>query len=331
MSDTKTDVRQAKALVLDYFKTLSGATPATVGKTLQGVMGEDVRWHGPHPVNTLDGLGALLTGFWKPFLTSFKSLAVRPYIVMGGEDGGDIWVSATGDLIATFAADYLALPATGSSVRIRFGSFYRFGEGRVAEVYTLLDLPELAAQAGRPLLPPGLGRALWIPGPLAGDGLVWEADSRASQDSLNLVERMIAGLNSYDTHDTASMGMARFWHAETMRWYGPHGVGTTVGLADFERHHQLPFLHAFPDRHGDGTTARFADGLFVAYNGWPAIRATHAGDYLGVRASKKPVTMRCLDWWRRDGDKLLENWVMLDLPDLFAQVGVNLLNREVAA
>jgi hypothetical protein len=35
--------------------------------------------------------------------------------------------------------------------------------------------------------------------------------------------------------------------------------------------------------------------------------------------------MRVMDFWRREGNLLAENWVFIDLPDLLLQMGVRLL------
>ena len=34
--------------------------------------------------------------------------------------------------------------------------------------------------------------------------------------------------------------------------------------------------------------------------------------------------MRVMDWWREEEGLLAENWVLIDLPHLFLQMGVNL-------
>ncbi|MEO0561612.1 MAG: hypothetical protein AAF125_05845, partial [Chloroflexota bacterium] len=87
------------------------------------------------------------------------------------------------------------------------------------------------------------------------------------------------------------------------------------------------FLTAFPDRKGGNHKARLADGLYVASTGWPSIVATHAGEYLGLPATHTQITMRVMDWWRAAEDGLLsENWVLLDLPHTFLQLGVDLLD-----
>ncbi len=31
--------------------------------------------------------------------------------------------------------------------------------------------------------------------------------------------------------------------------------------------------------------------------------------------------MRVMDWWRRDGDLLSENWIFIDIPELLHQLG----------
>jgi hypothetical protein len=44
--------------------------------------------------------------------------------------------------------------------------------------------------------------------------------------------------------------------------------------------------------------------------------------------------MRVADWWRREGDVLRENWVLIDLPNLLLQMDVDLFGRlaeQVAA
>ena len=44
--------------------------------------------------------------------------------------------------------------------------------------------------------------------------------------------------------------------------------------------------------------------------------------------------MRVMDFWRRDGDRFRENWVLIDIPELLLQMGVDLFaqikNREAA-
>jgi len=58
---------------------------------------------------------------------------------------------------------------------------------------------------------------------------------------------------------------------------------------------------------------------------WPY--ATHTGKFLGLAPTEVAITIRDFDWWRREGDLLVENWVPIDLVDIFQQFGVDLFAR----
>ena len=293
----------------------------------------DCAWHAGHPIETLVGPQAVAEGFFGPLAAAFPDLERRPDIFFGGHwdgrlDGGaGWWVSCTGHYLGTFTADWLGIPATGEPATLRFGEFYRIVDGRIAEARILLDIVDLARQAGRRILPLPTGLECWVPGPRLHNGLLLAAsDPDTGKASLGLVEAMIGGLMRYDERDLESMGMGRYWRTDMM-WYGPGGIGSSRGMRGFERHHQAPFLHAFPDRKGGTHRARIAEGAFVASTGWPSVRATHLGDYLGVPASGLPIQMRVMDWWRCESGLLAENWVFIDLPHLMLQMGVDLLAR----
>jgi predicted ester cyclase len=200
---------------------------------------------------------------------------------------------------------------------LRFGCFERMESEEAAETLLLLDLASLIRQAGLwPLADPP-GPDVMAPPPLAIAG--------KAAESLGLVEAMIGGLMRFDGRDLASMGMRDFWTPH-FSWFGPAAIGSFRGHADYERGHQRPFLTAFPDRVGGNHRARIAEGALVASTGWPSIRATHIGDgWLGLPATGRAVTMRVMDFWRAEGGRLAENWVMIDVPHLLTQMGVDLL------
>ena len=126
----------------------------------------------------------------------------------------------------------------------------------------------------------------------------------------------------------------------------PAGIGSSFTYRGFEQDHRIPFLIAFPDRIGGNHYARFGDGDYVASGGWPSLTATHAGPYLGVAATDTRIGMRVMDFWRcaHDGQgqgqdqgqgqgqdqgrsRIMENWVLIDMIDLFLQMGVDLLKK----
>lgn len=126
------------------------------------------------------------------------------------------------------------------------------------------------------------------------------------------------------------MGMHAHWSPEMM-WYDPAGIGSMRRVEGFQVHHRKPFLVAFPDRKGGNHRARIAEGAYVASTGWPSVTATHAGEYLGVPATRTQIKMPVMGWWRVAEGMLSENWVFIDLPHLMLQMGVDLLARARAA
>jgi predicted ester cyclase len=122
------------------------------------------------------------------------------------------------------------------------------------------------------------------------------------------------------------MGMADYFHPQ-VQWYGPGGIGLCNGFKEFEDLHQKPWLTAFPDRRVQNLDALFAEGVYSAAPGWAGVLATHQGTYLGHPATGRPIRINGLDWWKREGDQYIENWVFVDMPHLFDQMGVDLLAK----
>ena len=116
-----------------------------------------------------------------------------------------------------------------------------------------------------------------------------------------------------------------------MNWYGPAGIGTARGIAGFRNWHQIPFLNAMPDRgqYPDEVTHHFfAEGNYVGVTGWPDMAQTLSGaGWLGIAPVNKKITMRSLDFWRLENGLIRENWVLVDLLDVYAQIGVDVLAR----
>ncbi len=292
----------------------------------------EVLWHGPHPLNDCSGREAVLARVWQPLLAAFPDLERRDDILLAGAWQGHDWVGSTGHYVGVFSADWLGLPATGGVATLRFGEFARLRDGVAVEVYTILDLPDLMRQCGVWPLAPPLGASDRVPAPASHDGVrLTPADPRDSAESLALVEAMIAALMRYDGQSLDSMEQWKYWHRDFM-WYGPAGIGTCRGQADYRRVHQGPFLQAFPDRVGGDHKCRIAEGHYVASTGWPSVRATHAGGgFLGLPPTGRRIGMRVMDFWRREASLLQENWVFIDLLDLLNQMGIDVLGRMRAA
>lgn len=317
-------IQANKSLIWNYWQSMNRSMNLdTPTQFLQ----HDVIWHGFQPLRHLSSAAAVYSDFWRPLLDAMPDLIRRPYIFIGGEFDGNDWVCGTGEFIGSFVHDWLGIPASGKSVRFRFGEFCKIVDRKIAEIRIIVDLPDLMRQAGVQLLPSNYGRDIWVPGPLTGDGvLLDEQDLLASEKSLKLVEEMIfGGLNKYDGNQD-SQGLERFWHPH-MVWHGPSGIGSTYGLDEFKQNAQGPIVRAFPDRRGVGHQARLAEGFFAASTGWPSLVGTHVNDFMNWRATGQQIGWNIMDFWRRDGDLLAENWVMIDLIGAALESGVDLMAK----
>jgi predicted ester cyclase len=258
---------------------------------------------------------------------AFPDLERRVDILLEGTFNDGEWLASCGHFVGRFDQPLWGIAASGKPQWLRYGCFDRIESGRIVESYMILDIARLLTDTGQWPLAPQLGQD-WFPAPQTQDGT--QSGHDGSAESLKLVEAMIGGLMQYDRQSLASMGMTRFWTPQ-FHWYGPGGIGSARGHKDYERAHQGPFLAAFPDRVGGNHKCRIGDGAYVASTGWPSIKATHMGDsWLGLPATNKPVTMRVMDFWRRDEAMLVENWVFIDMIDLLSQIGVDVMARIAA-
>ncbi|MEM7109767.1 MAG: ester cyclase [Bacteroidota bacterium] len=335
----KTDLNQEnKKLVWSFWKSLEEASPDSLASVAEKSVSPNCKWFGFDPVNQLQGIDEFIDDFWLPLKASFPDLRRDTHLFMGGESNGRIdgnmdldntmWVSATGYFHATFEKDYLNIPATGSKVNIRWGEFCKMKEGKISEAYFLLDLIDLIQQAGFEVLPPSKGKDGLYPPPAANDGvMLTQQDEGISAHSLEHIRKFIfEGLNVFDQEDLKSMGMAGFFHPK-LKWYGPGGIGACLNFKEFEDFHQKPWLKAFPDRSVQNLDALIAEGNYSGGSGWAGVKATHTGPYLDCVATGRSISINGLDWWKRDGEVYVENWVFVDMIHLFRQFGIDLLEK----
>ena len=285
----------------------------------------DCNFHVGAPVDHCAGTAVIIERFWQPLVRAFPDLERRTDILLSGQFKDGNWFGSSGYFVGHFENDLYGLKASGRPHFLRYGWFDRVVGDKVVESYVLLDVTRLMIETDQWPPRPQLGEN-WSPAPATQDGISFAvADPAESNKSLNLVEAMIAGLMSYDGKSLSSMGMKRFWTPQ-FQWYGPGGIGSARGHADYERAHQGPFLRAFPDRIGGNHKCRIGEGAYVASTGWPSINATHLGDdWIGIPATGKRITQRIMDFWRREDDMLVENWVFIDMVDLIGQFGIDLL------
>ena len=281
------------------------------------------------PFEEMKGIESYNADFWQPFINAFPDIENQPYILIGGEYEGQEYVSCTGNFIGTFQNEWLGIPPTNQPTWLRYTGLFKIENGKITKAWFFFDMLDVMRQAGFNFFP-NRGIEHVPPAPMTGDGIVtYETNKAEGEKTLNLINSMLNALGEYDEKTLASMNQTRFWDAKNMMWYGPSGIGTTRGLKGFEDNHQVPFLTAFPSRGMLPKTendqfCQLGDGDYAFDFGFPLMYGTHLGDdWLGLPATGKKVTIRVLDFWRREGDQLKENWVMIDMIDILKQLGID--------
>jgi predicted ester cyclase len=319
-----------KAALAPFRQVAATAEASSLRQALDVCFAKDATLRLGHPFGTVTGPQALFEAAFAPLLRAMPDVERRELIVLAGTtpEGRD-WVASMGSYMGSFLAPFLGIPPTGHLTHMRFHEFFCMEGGRVVEMQAIWDLPEVMMQAGAWPMAPQLGAFLNTPGPMSGDGLHAQGDGQAATD------HVIAMLNDLCRHPAQGgpevMRLERYWHPR-FNWYGPCGIGTGRGIAGFRHWHQIPFLRGMPDRKldamGDLMSHWVAQGGYVAETGWPNMRLTLTGaGWMGLPPTGTEVTLRSLDFWRLEGGLIRENWVLVDLLDLYRQVGVDVLAR----
>ena len=285
--------------------------------------------HLANPFEDLDGPGGLLDQAFFPLADAVPDLERRDTIVIGGSVLGQDWVGCAGYYTGLFERPWLKIPPTGHQISLRFHEFYRMEEGRVIEMQALWDIPEVMMQAQAWPMAPSVGREWQVPGPATQDGIVAPPhDEEKATSSVKLVSDMLQRLSRFADGGVKAMALDQYWHPK-MNWYGPSGIGTNRRIQGFRNWHQIPFLAAMPNRRGSGGKgALFGDGEYVGFTAWPGMTATITGDgWMGIAPAGQKITMRSLDFWRCEEGLIRENWVLVDLLDVYTQIGVDVFRR----
>lgn len=320
-------ISRQKAVIGRLYDMLYDIDASRLEAHLSELLAPDCEIHLAHPFGQMWGPQELYERVYEPLLDAIPDLERRDYIIIGGEDSQP-WVGCAGFYTGVLERPWLDIPPTQHIVTMRYAEFFRVEGDRIVEMRALWDIPEMMMQANAWPMGPSLGRELLVPGPATQDGRITSPqDKTRSAQSLGLVSEMLEGLGKYAEGGVKAMELERFWHPK-MVWYGPAGIGSSRRVSGFRNWHQKPFLGGMPDRRSIGQDVMFAEGDYVGLFGWPALEATISQDgWLGIAPSGQRVTIRSLDFWRCEGDRIRENWVLVDLLDIYHQVGVDVLAR----
>lgn len=323
-------LQSAKQCVADFYAALDAAAPEAVGHVMDAHYAPDARWRGMHPFNEPGSPQAVADIFWTPLKTAFGPMQRRQTIFFAGtnhiDQGQSVWVVSMGHLLGLFDAFWLGFFPTRKAVFLRYAEFHRVQDGKIVETALFLDVLDILAQIGLRPLPPQTGVQIITPGPLTQDGLLFGPQPEAEGiKTMGVMNAMLDDLIGGGVKSPADE-LARSWH-EDMVWFGPAGIGTTYTRDRYRDQHALPFEEGLEFVSHHGHVVRVAEGHYSGFFGYPSLSVKKKGGYMGLPASDTVSHMRVVDIYRRQGDRLAENWIFIDIPYFLHMLGLDVLKR----
>lgn len=325
-----TGLQLAKNLVLNWQKSTDNAQPDALPAILSDFVAADYKWRGMHPFHEQIGVDSVIEAFYNPFKTAFSSVQRRQDIFFAGHNEIDgfksVWVASMGHFMGLFDQPFVGIPPNRKIAMIRYAEFHKIEGGKITETALFIDLLHLMAQVGITPISEQTGMHLIQPGPRTHNGLlINEQDIEESKNTLALINRMIGDINK-GSHASLQEELAQCWH-EDMIWWGPTGIGASYTIDRYIEQHQRPFRTQNEGRLFNGHICRMAEGQYGGFFGWPNLSLKPTGRYLGMPPFDGYADMRVVDIYRRDGDKLAENWIFIDLLHFLNMQGRDILGQ----
>ncbi|KXF83003.1 ester cyclase [Enterovibrio coralii] len=325
-------IQQAKERVWSFYQALDAAQGNDVESVFETHCAERYFFRGCHPFNEQGAAKGVIDSLWLPLKQAFRRLQRRQDVFIAGtnslEQDDSVWVISMGHLMGLFDEDWLGIQKTGRMAFLRYCEFTQVVDGKIAQSAFFADIPGVMVQAGQNPFPPQSGAQLIQPGPITHDGIARDTQSiEEGEKTLAAINKMISDLGNWDNALSLEDELALSWH-DDMIWWGPTGIGASYTIERYAKQHSGIFRNSFSERIFNGHVCKFAEGHFGGFFGWPNLTLKPSGGFMGMPANDKHFDMRVIDIYRRDGDKLAENWVFIDLLHYFYQQGVDVLVRN---
>ena len=325
-----TDIQHAKTIVRNWQKSTDTAELVQLPACFATFTDNDYIWRGVHPFHEQSGADSVIKVFYRPFKGAFSALQRRQDIFFAGQNEIDgftsVWVASMGHFLGLFDRPFVGIPPHNKIAMVRYAEFHKVENGQIRETAIFIDLLHLMAQVGLTPVPQQTGMHLIQPGPRPHDGLLTEAqDTKEGEATLALINRMIGDINNRD-YTSPQEELRQCWH-EDMLWWGPTGIGATYTIDRYIDQHQRPFRTQNEGRRFNGHICRMAEGHYGGFFGWPNLSLKPTGGYLGMPPFHDYADMRVVDIYRRDGDKLAENWIFIDLLHFLHMQGHDILSQ----
>jgi predicted ester cyclase len=229
--------------------------------------------------------------------------------------------------LARWAAPFAGVPPPKHKpwVRIPDLDFYLIQGDRIKINWCIVDIVAVFQQCGYEVLPPAPMKTEGYKAPNSMDG--FPAPLSASVNPEDTAKSNALWSAAVKEDYLLNVGGARHW-AENMIWYGPGGIGTAHSRSEYRKHFLEPLHGAFSDMemHMDLQLCegKYCGAHFIMFG-------THIGEWLGEKPTGKRIPIRCGAHAHFENGKIVEGWLIIDVPRAFAAMGVDLYARANAS
>lgn len=322
-----------KKLVLNFFNELEKCKTKDLKKTISKYVSKNFYMRCTHPFNELYGVEETATNLWSPIKKSFSPTQRRLDIFYAGinslNNDGDVWVSSMGHFLGIFNNNFFGIKSNHKPVLLRFAEFYKVKNNKITEGAFFFDIFNFMQQLGLSVIPESTGLVCVTPGPMNHKGLKFEkTNEKEGIKTLNLIHRMRDRLVKKSKMKSHKKDLKLDWK-EDMIWWGPGGIGASFTIDGYIKGHTKPFQDGLEFIRFGGHILSSAEDDLGGWFGWPNLIMKSTGGYLGL-AGKSDIEseMRVVDLYRRDGDKISENWIFIDHLHFLKILGIDLLERN---
>ena len=326
------DFREEKKLVLEYFSSIDEAKSEDLLDSISKYTSDNFKMKCTHPFNELNGANQVANNLWVPIKNSFKPIQRRMDIFYAGINSLDNnegkWVTSMGHFMGVFNKPFLGIRPNHKSILLRYAEFYKVENNKITEGAIFLDIINFMQQLDLSIIPESTGLICVTPGPMNHKGLKLDiSNPDESQKTLSLIHRMRDRLVKGSKMQSYKEELDLDWHND-MIWWGPGGIGASYTIDGYIKGHTKPFQDGLEFVKFNGHILSSAEDDLGGWFGWPNLIMKPKGGYLGLtNSSEIESEMRVVDLYRRDGDKIAENWIFIDHLHFLKKLGVDLLQR----
>ena len=327
------NLQNEKKIVLDYFNDVDNCKNEDLAEIISNHTSENFHMRCTHPFNEIKGPENVANQLWLPIRDSFKPIQRRLDIFYAGinslEENQDVWISSMGHLMGVFGKSFFGLQPNYKSSLLRFAEFYKVKDNKITEGAIFLDIFNFMQQLGLSFIPESTGLVCVTPGPMNHKGLKFElSDNGESIKTLDLIHRMRDRLVKGSKMKSFKEELELDWKKD-MIWWGPGGIGASYTIDGYTRGHTKPFEEGLEFVKFNGHVLSSAEDDLGGWFGWPNLIMKSKGGYLGLTSpSDIESEMRVVDLYRRDGDKIAENWIFIDHLHFLKLLGIDLLEKN---